>query len=211
MTLIEKLQWRYATKKMDSTKIVSSEKVDHILEAVRLTASSSGLQPYEVFVITNKDIRQKIREVANNQSQITDCSHLLVFAAWDNYTAERINAAFDMTETIRNFKSESGTAYRLMLLNTYPARDAEVNFTHAAKQAYIGLGTALIAAADQQVDCTPMEGFNPLAVDEVLDLHAKGLRSVVMLPLGYRKADEDWLMNLKKVRRSKEQFITWIQ
>jgi nitroreductase len=211
MTLIEKLQWRYATKKMDTTKIVSSEKVDHILEAVRLTASSSGLQPYEVFVITNKDIRQKIREVANNQSQITDCSHLLVFAAWDNYTAERINAAFDMTETIRNFKSESGTAYRLMLLNTYPARDAEVNFTHAAKQAYIGLGTALIAAADQQVDCTPMEGFNPLAVDEVLDLHAKGLRSVVMLPLGYRKADEDWLMNLKKVRRPKEQFITWIQ
>jgi nitroreductase len=211
MTLIEKLQWRYATKKMDTTKIVSSEKVDHILEAVRLTASSSGLQPYEVFVITNKDIRQKIREVANNQSQITDCSHLLVFAAWDNYTAERINAAFDMTETIRNFKSESGTAYRLMLLNTYPARDAEVNFTHAAKQAYIGLGTALIAAADQQVDCTPMEGFNPLAVDEVLDLHAKGLRSVVMLPLGYRKADEDWLMSLKKVRRSKEQFITWIQ
>ena len=211
MTLIEKLQWRYATKKMDSTKIVSSEKVDHILEAVRLTASSSGLQPYEVFVITNKDIRQKIREVANNQSQITDCSHLLVFAAWDNYTAERINAAFDMTETIRNFKSESGTAYRQMLLNTYPARDAEVNFTHAAKQAYIGLGTALIAAADQQVDCTPMEGFNPPAVDEVLDLHPKGLRSVVMLPLGYRKADEDWLMNLKKVRRSKEQFITWIQ
>jgi nitroreductase len=211
MTLIEKLQWRYATKKMDPTKIVSSEKVDQILEAVRLTASSSGLQPYEVFVITNKDIRQKIREVANNQSQITDCSHLLVFAAWDNYTAERINAAFDMTETIRNFKSESGTAYRQMLLDTYPTRDAEVNFTHAAKQAYIGLGTALIAAADGQVDCTPMEGFNPPAVDEVLDLHAKGLRSVVMLPLGYRKADEDWLMNLKKVRRSKEQFITWIQ
>jgi nitroreductase len=176
-----------------------------------LTASSSGLQPYEVFVITNKNIRQKIREVANNQSQITDCSHLLVFAAWDNYTAERINAAFDMTETIRNFKSESGTAYRQMLLNTYPARDAEVNFTHAAKQAYIGLGTALIAAADQQVDCTPMEGFNPTAVDEILELHAKGLRSVVMLPVGYRKADEDWLMNLKKVRRSKEQFITWVQ
>jgi len=211
MTLIEKLQWRYATKKMDPTKIVSSEKVGQILEAVRLTASSSGLQPYEVFVITNKDIRQKIREVANNQSQITDCSHLLVFAAWDNYTTERINAAFDMTETIRNFKSESGTAYRQMLLDTYPTRDAEVNFTHAAKQAYIGLGTALIAAADGQVDCTPMEGFNPPAVDEVLDLHAKGLRSVVMLPLGYRKADEDWLMNLKKVRRSKEQYITWIQ
>ncbi len=211
MTLIDKLQWRYATKKMDSTKVVSQEKVDQILEAIRLTASSSGLLPYEVFVVTNQDIRQKIRMVANDQSQVIDCSHLLVFAAWDNYTAERINAAFDMTETIRNFKSESGTAYRQMLLNTYPARDAEVNFTHTAKQAYIGLGTALIAAAYEQVDCTPMEGFNPVAVDGILNLQAKGLRSVVMLPLGYRKADEDWLINLKKVRTSKEQFISWVK
>jgi len=211
MTLIDKLQWRYATKKMDPTKAVPQEKVGQILEAVRLTASSSGLQPYEVFVITNKDIRQQIKAVANDQSQVTDCSHLLVFAAWDNYTAERINTAFDMTETIRNFKSESGTAYRQMLLNTYPARDAEVNFNHTAKQAYIGLGTALIAAAYEQVDCTPMEGFNPAAVDEILNLQTKGLRSVVMLPLGYRKADEDWLLNLKKVRRPKEQFISWIK
>ena len=211
MTLIDKLQWRYATKKMDPTKAVPQEKVDQILEAVRLTASSSGLQPYEVFVITNKDIRRKIKAVANDQSQITDCSHLLVFTAWDNYTAERINTAFDMTETIRNFKSESGTAYRQMLLTTYPARDAEVNFNHAAKQAYIGLGTALIAAAYEQVDCTPMEGFNPAAVDEILNLQTKGLRSVVMLPLGYRKADEDWLLNLKKVRRSKEKFISWMK
>ena len=210
MSLIEKLQLRYATKKMDSAKAVPEAKVDQILEAIRLTASSSGLQPYEVFVITNKDIRQKIRAISNDQSQVTDCSHLLVFAAWDTYTADRINAAFDMTETIRNFTSESGTAYRQMLLKAYPARDAEVNFTHTAKQAYIGLGTALIAAAYEQVDCTPMEGFNPSALDEILNLKEKGLRSVVMLPLGYRKADEDWLVNLKKVRKPKEVFITRI-
>lgn len=211
MSLIDQLQWRYATKKMDAKKLVPLEKVEHILEAIRLTASSSGLQPYELIVITNQGIRQKIKEAANNQSQITDCSHLIVFAAWDNYTADRINAAFDMTETIRNFTSESGTAYRQMLLKTYPARDAEVNFTHAAKQAYIGLGTALIAAAYEKVDCTPMEGFNPTAVDEILNLKAKGLRSVVMLPLGYRNSEEDWLVNLKKVRRTKEQFISWIE
>jgi len=211
MSLINQLQWRYATKKMDAKKLVPLEKVEHILEAIRLTASSSGLQPYELIVITNQDIPQKIKEAANNQSQITDCSHLIVFAAWDNYTADRINAAFDMTETIRNFTSESGTAYRQMLLKTYPARDAEVNFTHAAKQAYIGLGTALIAAAYEKVDCTPMEGFNPTAVDEILNLKAKGLRSVVMLPLGYRNSEEDWLVNLKKVRRTKEQFISWIE
>jgi nitroreductase/dihydropteridine reductase len=211
MSLIEKLRWRYATKKMDSTKAVPEAKVEQILEAIRLTASSSGLQPYEVLVVTNKDIRQKIRAVSNDQSQVTDCSHLLVFAAWDTYTAERINTAFDMTEKARNFTSESGAAYRQMLLKTYPNRDAEVNFTHTAKQAYIGLGTALIAAAYEQVDCTPMEGFNPSALDEILNLKAKGLRSVVMLPLGYRKADEDWLVNLKKVRKPKEAFITRVE
>ena len=211
MSLIDKLQWRYATKKMNPAKAVPQDKVDQILEAIRLTASSSGLQPYEVLVITNKEIREKIKPIANGQSQIVDCSHLLVFAAWDNYTAERINAAFDMTEKIRNFTSESGTAYRQMLLKAYPARDAEVNYTHAAKQAYIGLGTALIAAAYEAVDSTPMEGFDPHALDTILDLREKGLRSVVMLPLGYRKADEDWLLNLKKVRRAKENFISWIK
>jgi nitroreductase/dihydropteridine reductase len=211
MSLIDKLKWRYATKKMDPAKAVPQDKVDQILEAIRLTASSSGLQPYEVLVITNKEIREKIKPIANGQSQIIDCSHLLVFAAWDNYTAERINNAFDMTERIRNFTSEAGTAYRQMLLKVYPARDAEINFTHAAKQVYIGLGTALIAAADAQVDSTPMEGFEPQALDTILNLKEKGLRSVVMLPLGYRKADEDWLLNLEKVRRTQENFIRWIK
>ncbi len=198
-------------KKMDLTKAVPPEKVEQILEAIRLAASSSGLQPYEVLVITNKEVREKIKPIANGQSQITDCSHLLVFAAWDTYTAKRINDAFDMTEKIRNFTSESGTAYRQMLLKVYPARDAEINFTHAAKQVYIGLGTALIAAAYEEVDSTPMEGFDPQALDTILNLKEKGLRSVVLLPLGYRKADEDWLLNLKKVRRAKENFISWIK
>ena len=211
MSLIEKLQWRYATKKMDASKVVPQEKLEKILEAIRLSASSSGLQPYEVLVVTNKAIREKICAIASNQSQVTDCSYLLVFAAWDNYTAQRINDAFDMTEEIRNFKSEAGTAYRQNLLANYTARDPEVNFTHAAKQAYIAVGTALIAAAYEEVDCTPMEGFNPEALDEILNLKAKGLRSVVMMPIGYRKSDEDWLVNLKKVRRPKDQFVSRIE
>lgn len=210
MSLIDKLQWRYATKKMDSTKSVPQEKVEQILEAIRLSASSSGLQPYEVLVITSKAIREKIKAIAWDQTQIVDSSHLLIFAAWDNYTADRINQSFDMTEKLRNFKSEAGDIYRQKLLSGYTARDAETNYNHAAKQAYIGLGTALIAAAYEQVDSTPMEGFDAAALDEILDLKAKGLRSVVMLPLGYRKADEDWLVNLKKVRRPQESFITWI-
>ena len=211
MSLVEKLKWRYATKKMDSSKSVPQETVEEILEAVRLTASSSGLQPYELIVITNSELREKIKAVANNQTQVTDCSHLVIFAAWDNYTTQRINDAFDMTETVRNFKNDAGVAYRQMLLTNYPARNPEVNFTHAAKQAYIGLGTALIAAAEVGVDSTPMEGFNPKALDEILNLKDKGLRSVVMLTLGYRKEDEDWLVKLKKVRRPKEKFISWIK
>jgi nitroreductase len=199
------------TKKMDPTKSVPPEKVDKILEAIRLTASSSGLQPYEILVITNKDIREKIKPIANNQSQITDCSHLLVFAAWDNYTADRINAAFDLTNEIRNIVLTDREVYRQKLLDGYPPRGAEINFTHTAKQAYIGLGTALIAAAEEGVDCTPMEGFNPTALDEILNLKEQSLRSVLLLPLGYRKADEDWLINLKKVRRTKESFIRWIK
>ncbi len=210
MSLIDKLQWRYATKKMDPSKVVPQDKVDRILEAVRLTASSSGLQPYELLVITNKALREKIKPAANNQSPVTDCSHLLVFAAWDDYTADRINRAFDLTNEIRNVVLKDREVYRQKLLEGYPPRGPEINFVHATKQAYIGLGTALIAAAEEEVDCTPMEGFNPLAVDQILNLKEKNLRSVLLLPLGYRKADEDWLVKLKKVRRPKDSFITWI-
>jgi nitroreductase len=140
MSLIEKLQWRYATKKMDPTKSVPPEKVEQILEAIRLTASSSGLQPYEVLVITNKAIREKIKAIAWDQTQIVDSSHLLVFAAWDTYTADRINQSFDMTEKIRNFKSEAGDIYRQKLLSGYTARDAETNYTHAANKPILDWG-----------------------------------------------------------------------
>ena len=206
--LLETLQWRYATKKMDPSKVVPQDKVERILEAVRLTASSSGLHPYEVFVVTNPALREQIKPHAWNQSQVTDASHLLVFAAWDNYTVERINARFDLVNTVRGFKNEGWEAYRQQILATYPQRDAETNYQHAARQAYIGVGTALIAAAQEQVDSTPMEGFDPAKVDDILNLRAKGLRSVVMLPLGYRADEGDWLVDLKKVRPARAQFIT---
>ncbi|RTL39446.1 MAG: NAD(P)H-dependent oxidoreductase [Burkholderiales bacterium] len=209
-TLIDKLQWRYATKKMNPALPVPQDKLDRILEAVRLTATSSGLQPYEVLIVQDPALRQRIREHAWNQAQVTDASHLLVFAAWDHYTAERINQMFDLTNEVRGFKNEGWEAYRQKLLATYPQRSAEENFQHAARQAYIGLGTALIAAAEEQVDATPMEGFDPAQVDEILNLRARGLRSVLLLPLGYRQPDGDWLVNLKKVRRSREAFISTI-
>ena len=205
--LIQKLQWRYAAKKMDPARPVPDEKVERILEAVRLTASSSGLQPYELIVVTNPELRAQIKPHAWGQQQITDCSHLLVFAAWDNYTVERINMMFDLVNEERGFVNDGWENYRQQILATYPGRDAETNYQHAARQAYIGVGTALIAAAEEEVDSTPMEGFDPAKVDEILGLKARGLRSVVMIPLGYRAAEGDWLVNLKKVRRARSQFI----
>ena len=206
--LIDKLHWRYATKGMDATKTVPADKLERILEAARLAPTSSGLQPFEIIVVTNKAVREQIKPIAWNQAQITDGSHLLVFAAWDNYTVERINMMFDLTNEIRGFKNEGWENYRQMLLGMYPQRDAEVNFQHAARQAYIGLGAALIAAAFEGVDATPIEGFDPSALDTILNLRERGLRSVVIMPIGYRQEDKDWLVNLKKVRRPREQFIT---
>jgi nitroreductase / dihydropteridine reductase len=206
--LIEKLEWRYATKKMDPSKSVSEDKVERIVEAARLAPTSSGLQPFEVIVVTNPEVRARIQEVAWNQAQVTEGSHLLVFAAWDNYTVERINHMFDLVNEERGFKNEGWENYRQMILNLYPPRDAELNFQHAARQAYIGFAMSVAQAAFEGVDATPMEGFDAAKLDEILGLREKGLRSVTILPLGYRAEEGDWLANLKKVRRPKDEFVS---
>ena len=211
MRLLDTLNWRYATKKMDPSKKVPQDKLDRILEAIRLAPTSSGLQPYEVFVVSNKELLERIKPIAFNQGQVSDCSHLLVFAAWDDYTPERINMMFDLTNKERNLTSEGWESYRKMLLENYPTRGAEINFEHASKQAYIGMTTGLIAAAFEEVDSTPMEGFDPNSLDELLDLRAKGLRSTVIVTLGYRDTNNDWLVNLKKVRRARSDFIREVE
>lgn len=207
MELLEKLNWRYASKAMNR-QVIPQSKIDNIIEAISLAPTSSGLQPFEVYVITNQEVKDRIKTIAWNQSVVSDCSHLLVFAAWDTYTEERINKMFDLVNDVRGFKNEGWENYRQMLLNSYPSRDAEVNFNHAAKQAYIAFSQAITAAAFEEVDATPMEGFDTNALDEILGLREKGLRSCVILPLGYRDAENDWLVNLKKVRKSKEDLIT---
>ncbi len=207
-SLIERLNWRYATKKMDPARKVPADKLERIIEAARLAPTSSGLQPFELLVVTDPAVRARIQPIAWNQGQIVDGSHLLVFAAWDNYTAERINTMFDYTNEVRGFTNEGWENYRQQLLNAYPQRDPQVNFEHAARQAYIALSAALMAAAYEGVDSTPMEGFDPNALDEILGLRARHLRSVAVLPLGYRLAEQDWLVNLPKVRRPRERFVT---
>lgn len=210
MTVNERLEWRYATKKFDSRKSVPADKLERIIEAIRLAPTTSGLQPFELFVVSNKDLRAKIRAVSWNQAQVTDCSHLLVFAAWDDMTADRVNRMFDFTNEVRGFTNEGWENYRKMLLGIVAERGTEANYQASARQAYIGLGIALVAAAFEGVDATPMEGFDPAAVDEILGLKGKHLRSVVIMPIGYRAAEGDWLVNLKKVRRSREDFVTVI-
>lgn len=202
MKLIEQLNWRYAAKKMDVSQNVSQTKIDIIIEAIRLTPTSSGLQPFELLVITNPDLKKRIQTISYNQPQVSECSHLLVFAAWDNYTPERINMMFDLVNQERGFSNEGWENYRKKLLDMYAKQDAKTNFEHAARQAYIALGVAVVAAAEQQVDSVPIEGFEPEKLDAILDLPAQGLHSVLMMPLGYRDTEKDWLVNLKKVRRS---------
>ncbi len=208
MELIDKLNWRYATKAMNGQP-VSQEKIDNIIEAISLAPTSSGLQPFEVIVITNQELKEKILPLAFNQSVVTGCSHLLVFAAWDTYTAERINKVYDHVTDVRG-PNEGLDNYRQRLLANYPSRDPEENFAHAAKQAYIAFSMAMVAAAYQGVDSTPMEGFNPAGLDELLGLKEKGLRSCVLLTLGYRDTEKDWLVKMEKVRKSKEDLVTLI-
>ncbi len=210
MTLLENLNWRYATKKMNDN-VVPKEKLDYILEAIRLTASSSGLQPYEVFVISDRALLEKIKPHAWDQSQITDCSHLLVFASWESYTLEKITTVFNRTMEERGLPLTTMDDYKKKLWGMYEPLPTKWHANHAAKQAYIALGTALIAAAEQKVDATPMEGFTPEELDTILGLKEKGLKSTVILPLGYRDAEHDWLVNMKKVRTPMKEFVTEIK
>jgi nitroreductase len=206
MKLLESLRWRYATKKMNG-QAVPQDQVDKIIEAAYLAPTSSGLQPFRVIEITNPEMKEKIKAVAWNQSQITDSSHLLVFAAWDNYTEERISEVFSHTASERGVPEETLADYKNQLITSFTPRAERDNFEHTARQAYIGFGTAIAAAAELRVDATPMEGFVSEELDKLLGLREKGLKSVTILALGYRDEANDWLVGMKKVRTPKEEFL----
>lgn len=206
MSLIDALKWRYAVKKMNG-QAVEQEKVDQIIEATQLAPTSSGLQPFKVIVVTNQELKEKIAPIAYNQSQILDSSHLLIFAAEENYTEEGIDAVYDRMNAERGLPLDSTDAYKSQLKVNLLSKSASENFEHAARQAYIGFGMAIAEAALLNVDATPMEGFNGPALDELLGLDKLGIKSVTLLPLGYRDVDGDWLANLKKVRKPLTEFL----
>lgn len=206
---IDSLQWRYAAKRMNGQK-VPADKLDNILEAIRLTATSNGLQPFTILVIEDKATREKLHAAAFKQPQVVEGSHLLVFAAWKKVTPEQIDTYFEMVYQERNLAKGSLDQYAGFLKNHFGKQTEEEQFSWASKQAYIALGTALVAAAEEKVDSTPMEGFNAEEVDSILGLNEQGMGSTALLALGYRDDTADHMVNAKKVRRPKDKLFVKI-
>ena len=207
MSLIEDLQWRHAVKAYDSTKKVSEEDLNKILEAARLAPTSSGLQPFRVIVVENQELKEQMVKGALNPKVMRDCSHVLVFAAWDNYSEEKIDKVYDYHTDVRELPRGRFNSYTDQLKVIYGAQTEEENFAHTARQTYIALGLAMAQAAELKIDSTPAEGFSNEVVDEILGLKELGLKSVTLLYLGYRDSENDWLSKMKKVRIPMDEFI----
>ncbi|MCT4326185.1 nitroreductase family protein [Elizabethkingia anophelis] len=209
MELIKNLKWRYAVKKY-SEESVNEEKINQIIEAINLTASSCGIQPYRLFIVTNPEIRQKLGKGSFNE-QIQTSSHLLVFAGFNEITNDYITYYVKMMEQQRSLEKGALNVLKNTLIDYFSTQTPEQNKIWSSKQAYIGLGTALIAAAELKVDATPMEGYDPKLFDEVLGLSEKGLHASVIISLGYRDAENDFLVSMPKARLPISEFATKIK
>lgn len=207
MSLIESLNWRHAVKAYDPTRKVSEENIDKIVEAARLAPTSSGLQPFKLIVIRDQELKEKLVQGALNPDCMRECSHVIVFAAWDRYTAERIDKVYDLTTDERELPRGRFGSYTDKLKEIYLEQPAEINFAHTARQTYIALGLALAEAAELKIDTTPAEGFNNEVIDEVLELKQHGLKSVSLMYVGYADPKRDWLAPMKKVRVPKADFV----
>ena len=207
MTLLENLNWRHAVKAYDPTKKVSAANIDKIVEAARLAPTSSGLQAFQVIVVENQELKEKLVKGALNPECMRDCSHVLIFAGWDRYTAERIDKVYNHTTDVRGLPRGRFDSYTDMLKKIYLAQPAEENFAHIARQTYIALGLSLAQAAELKVDSTPVEGFDNRVVDDILELDKRGLKSVSLMYVGYADTPNDWIAPMKKVRTPKEEFV----
>jgi len=206
MKLIDALNWRYATKKMSGQK-VPTEKLNTILEATRLAPSSFGLTPYRIILVEDEATKKLMSPLCYNQSQIVDSSAILVFAIKTEINESTVDAFVAEIAEQRGVPVEALKDYEGYMKGAITPRSPEDLQTWAAKQTYIALGFALVAAATEEVDATPMEGFNPDGLDEVLGLKALGLHASVILPLGYRDAANDYLSNAKKVRTTLDKLV----
>lgn len=209
MSITTALNWRYATKRMNGEKI-PKDKMDIILDAISKAPSSFGLQPYSILVIENKELLSKIKPIAMMQAQITEASALLVFAAWDKLSEQQIDTFMQEMADTRKVSVDSLQELKGHITPQLKNSDND-NFMWHTRQAYIALGVALVAAAEEGIDSTPMEGFDNAQLDELLELKQKGLRSVVLMALGHRDTANDYLVQLKKVRRAKEKLFIKMQ
>ncbi len=207
MSLIEDLNWRHAVKAYDPTKKVSEEDLNNILESARLAPTSSGLQPFRVIVVENQELKEKMVRGALNPEVMRDCSHVLVFAAWDSYSDEKIDKVYDLHTDVRDLPRGRFSSYTDKIKELYGAQTPEEHFAHTARQTYIALGLAMAQAAELKIDTTPAEGFSNEVVDEILGLGELGLKSVSLLYIGYKDAENDWLSHMKKVRIPMEEFV----
>lgn len=206
---IENLNWRYATKKFNSEHHISDADIEKLLEAIRLSASSYGLQPYHVFVITDGELRQKLKPSSWGQGQITDASHLIVFANQTDFDAQLIDGYINNVSETRNIPEDGLKGYGDFMKSKLLELPKDIKAEWAAKQTYLAVGNLLSAAASLKIDTCPMEGFEPKAYNEALGLTEKGLNAAVVVALGYR-SEEDETQYYKKVRQSKEELFTHI-
>lgn len=207
-TFLEDQNWRYATKKFDPTKKISTEDLNTLKEAIRLSSSSYGLQPYKVFIIENPELRAKIQPAAWGQSQVVDASHLIVFANQKEVSNDDIDSYLKNISETRNIPETALSGYGGFMKGAIGAKSSEEKENWTSKQTYLALANLLNAAAELKIDVTPMEGFVPEQVNEILGFNELGLNASLLAPIGYR-SEEDATQHLKKVRKSNnELFIT---
>jgi nitroreductase len=200
MNTHEILQWRYATKQFDTSKELSVEDVDYILEAGNLTATSFGLQPFGIVVVTDTQKKQALKEAAYGQQHVGENGALLVLCARTDVDADFVAEFTARLERIRDLEAGAADSYKNTMVEALAGKTPEETLTWSQKQAYIVLGTMMVAAAEKRVDSCPMEGFDPAKFDEILGLTAHNLHATNLLALGYR-SDEDATQHDAKVRR----------
>ncbi len=207
--VLDKLNWRYATKVFDRSKKVSKEDLNILLDAARLSASSYGLQPYHFFVIEDSEVRSKLRKASWNQSQITDGSYLLVLANKPTFDDSLVDNYIDNIIETRGVSKKDVEGYSQMMKGALLGLSDEQKNSWTSDQTYIALGNLMTIASEMEIDTCPMEGFDKAQYNEILGFNDKNLNASVVLAVGYR-ADHDETQNYPKVRYSREQIITHI-
>lgn len=201
MDIIKQLNWRYACKKFDSERTLTSEQIDRLKNGFNLTATSYGLQPLKLVVIQNKTLQEQLIAHSYNQQQIGQASALLVICTEKTIDESYIRDYFERVKAIRNTPDEVLESFRASLITNFSNKSQEEVLTWASKQAYIALGNLLAVCAVEEIDSCPMEGFVSSAYDKELQLEEKGLKSVLLLPVGFR-AKDDMFASMNKVRKS---------